>query len=91
MLTEIENYITPMSKLLYIVYNKDHDNIRRLKELSGYTTQTVYNNIRVMKELGLADIIVVNKVRRKVVLTEKGKKIARLVGYLIENLNSELK
>ena len=51
----------------------------------------MYNNIRVMKELGLADIIVVNKVRRKVVLTEKGKKIARLVGYLIENLNSELK
>lgn len=80
-----------MSKLLYIIYKEDPDNIRKLKELSGYTIQTVYNNIRMMKELGLVDIVVVNKVRRKVVLTEKGKKIARLAGYFIENLKSELK
>jgi hypothetical protein len=36
-LTYLENYITPMSRLLYIIYKENPNGTYRLKDLSGYS------------------------------------------------------
>jgi hypothetical protein len=36
-LTYLENYITPMSRLLYIIYKENPNGTYRLKNLSGYS------------------------------------------------------